>query len=266
MNQPSLSASALSDARLGLFRGSDFVIPTGRISNSAVIDKALWYFRDEVIAVPRAGLPVAGYTTGVTAMQDIVDWARSHNSGAPIDYPPLLWIAARDIVHGARLSSNGSRINGPGGDCAFGVVPKIPLNRSYYNEASVAFFAARSTTIRGHSDGERFIARTIWPNDFRLDFAAPVRRIEATPLALRALAREHPRGGAQSPFTATALWERDPDARDWTDKPVLAIVLNGAQGDDDEAHGGHFALTTGYVGRDGAIGDWIANNFYTLDS
>ncbi|HKE41230.1 MAG TPA: hypothetical protein VKG21_15430, partial [Casimicrobiaceae bacterium] len=47
---------------------------------------------------------------------------------------------------------------------------------------------------------------------------------------------------------------------------VLAIVLNGAQGDDDEAHGGHFALTTGYVGRDGAIGDWIANNFYTLDS
>jgi hypothetical protein len=266
VNQPSLSASALLDARLGLFRGNDFVISTGCISNSAVIDQALWYFRDEVIAVPRADLPVAGYTTRVTAMQDVVDWARSHNFSAPIDYPPLLWLAARDIVRGARLSSDGSRINGSGGDYAFGIVPKIALNRSYYNEASVAFFAARSTTIRGHRDGERFIARTIWPDDFRLDFAAPMRRIEATPLALRALVREQPRGGAQSAFSATALWERDPGGRDWTDKPVLAIVLNGAQGDDDEAHGGHFALTTGYVGGDGAIGDWLANNFYTLDS
>jgi len=266
VNQPLLSASTLSDARLGLFRGNDFVISTGCISNSAVIDQALWYFRDEVIAVPRAGLPVAGFASGVTAMQDVVDWARSHKFGAAIDYPPLLWLAAREMVRSARLSRDGSRITGAGGDYAFDVVPKIPLNRSYYNEASVAFFAGRSATIRGHCDGERFIARTIWPDDFRLDFAAPRRGIEATPLALRTLVREQPRGGAQSAFTATALWERDPGARDWTDKPVLAIVLNGAQGDDDEAHGGHFALTTGYVGCDGAIGDWLANNFYTLDS
>jgi hypothetical protein len=43
-------------------------------------------------------------------------------------------------------------------------------------------------------------------------------------------------------------------------------VLNGAQGDDDEAHGGHLALTTGRVGQNGAIGDWLANNFYALDT
>ena len=35
-------------------------------------------------------------------------------------------------------------------------------------------------------------------------------------------------------------------------------MLNGAQGDDDEAHGGHFALVTGRIGARGAIGDWIA--------
>ncbi len=43
-------------------------------------------------------------------------------------------------------------------------------------------------------------------------------------------------------------------------------MLNGAQGDDDEAHGGHFAMVTGRVGPGGAMGDWLADNFYTLDA
>ena len=43
-------------------------------------------------------------------------------------------------------------------------------------------------------------------------------------------------------------------------------MLNGAQGDDDEAHGGHFALATGALSPDGAIGDWLVDNFYALDS
>ena len=42
-------------------------------------------------------------------------------------------------------------------------------------------------------------------------------------------------------------------------------MVNGAQGDDDEAHGGHFALVTGRTQPDGAIGDWLVNNFYSLD-
>jgi hypothetical protein len=62
------------------------------------------------------------------------------------------------------------------------------------------------------------------------------------------------------------LWERTPGAaRRCVGKPVLAAMLNGAQGDDDEAHGGHFAIVTGRVGAGGAIDDWMANNFYTLD-
>ena len=47
---------------------------------------------------------------------------------------------------------------------------------------------------------------------------------------------------------------------------MLAFVVNGAQGDDDEAHAGHFAVVTGRIAEDGAIGDWIVNNFYTLDA
>jgi len=42
-------------------------------------------------------------------------------------------------------------------------------------------------------------------------------------------------------------------------------MVNGAQGDDDEAQAGHFAIVTGRVQADGQIGDWLVNNFYSLD-
>ena len=120
--------------------------------------------------------------------------------------------------------------------------------------------------MRGTTHGDTFTARTIWPEDFRLDTSAALQHVEASPAALRALVRAEPRGGAQSPFACTPLWERSPgSARRWENAPVLAVMLNGAQGDDDEAHGGHFALVTGHVGAGGAIGDWLANNFYSLD-
>ena len=266
--QPSFNPAG-PDGRFGLYEASDFVISTGatgRACHADVIEAALWYFRDEVIALPRAALPVAGFARGITAQQDAALWGRSHSFGAPIDYPSLIWVAAPETVRSARLGTDGSVIATSAGDCAFAVVPKIALNRSYYNEASVAFLAQRRLTLRGRHDDGRFTARTIWPEDFRLDPAAPTRSIAATPVALRSLVREEPGGGAQSGFAAMTLWERNPAMRDWRDKPVLGVLLNGAQGDDDEAHGGHFALVTGWVGHDGAIGDWLANNFYTLDS
>jgi hypothetical protein len=78
--------------------------------------------------------------------------------------------------------------------------------------------------------------------------------------------REEPNGGATSPFAAFELWRKPGTASDWRGRTVLAFVVNGAQGDDDEAHGGHFAIVTGRIADDGAIGDWLANNFYTLDA
>ena len=61
------------------------------------------------------------------------------------------------------------------------------------------------------------------------------------------------------------LWQRPGDTGAWVGKPVLGLMVNGAQGDDDEAHGGHFAIVTGRVQADGSIGDWLVNNFYSLD-
>lgn len=73
-------------------------------------------------------------------------------------------------------------------------------------------------------------------------------------------------GGAQSPFSARLLWERQPgQARTWAGKAVLGFILNGAQGDDDEAHGGHFAVVAGRFEPKGEMGDWMVNNFYDLD-
>ena len=77
--------------------------------------------------------------------------------------------------------------------------------------------------------------------------------------------RAEPRGGAQSPFAAMTLWQRDGVPSQWAGKTVLGLMVNGAQGDDDEAHGGHFALVTGRVQRDGSIGGWLVNNYYSLD-
>jgi hypothetical protein len=33
-------------------------------------------------------------------------------------------------------------------------------------------------------------------------------------------------------------------------------MLNGAQGGDDEAHGGHFAVVTGWQRQGGQFADW----------
>ena len=176
-------------------------------------------------------------------------------------------------MRGASLSPDGATLAAGAKRWSFALVPKIPLNRSYYNAASTAYLAPRTLTVRGSSRDGVFTARTLWPEDFRLDSSAPSQRVDATPEAVRALVRAEPRGGAQSPFAAITLWERSPgSARRWEGAPVLAVILNGAQGDDDEAHGGHFALVTGRVGDagtpggPGAINDWITNNFYTLDA
>ena len=78
--------------------------------------------------------------------------------------------------------------------------------------------------------------------------------------------REEPGGGAQSPYAAWTAWRNLRAPQDLSGRTVLAFMVNGAQGDDDEAHGGHFAIVTGRVATDGSIGDWLVNNFYTLDS
>ncbi len=261
-------AAANAGGALGLYDAQAFTLDIKGKGAAPASRQAAWYFRDETVAVPRAGLPRSGFESGVHAFDDVAHWAAARRAGAPIDYPPLVWVAAPQVVRNARLDSDGRQLLTADGALAWRYVERIKLNRSYADASSAAFFAPHDLTLRGTLTPQGFVARSIWPQDFRLGpDAAPARTMaagDAAP-AMRGLMREMPRGGAQSPYAASTIWRRTGSSEAWAGKPVLGLMVNGAQGDDDEAHGGHFAIVTGRVQADGAIGDWLVNNFYSLD-
>jgi len=268
---PEISAVAAGRS-VGLYDAQSFRLTTGPCRDCPAPRQALWYFERETIAVPLPGSPVATFTPGVRAADDIRAWAAARKPAAPLDYPPLVWVAAPQVAAGARLTPDATaltfanRVTVP-----FRLTPKIPLNRSWFDGSSANFFAQRTIKVRGTLREDGIVARTLWPEDFRLDPAPPRHELAGSqpPVeALRALVRAEPRADGQSPFAAHALWQRDRAAAGPAFPPgraVIGIMVNGAQGDDDEAHGGHFALVTGRTQADGAIGDWLVNNFYSLD-
>jgi len=261
---PGAIRNALDATRLGLYDGAQFRLVDGACTDCETIPQALWYFKGEMLAVPKSG--AAGFTREHTAQDDVREWAKSHPDGDG-GRPPLVWIGSPQIVHAARLADGGRALIGSDGSrLEFSLTKKIASNRSYYDDSSRRYFADRRVKMRGRVEADRFVARTIWPEDYSLDFS----RLPVQPLGAGETLVELVRaadGGARSPFAARVLWQRDSKAaRDWTGKAVFAVMLNGAQGDDDEAHGGHFAIVTGVFGPGGEWGDWLVHNFYPLDS
>src|SRR5512145_1876591 len=88
----------------GLFDPRDFRLTDGRDDTASATAAARWYFEREVIAVPRERLPVAGFARRTRPLADIERWARERDERAPPDYPPLVWVAAPEVVHGARIA------------------------------------------------------------------------------------------------------------------------------------------------------------------
>lgn len=254
---------------LGLYRAADFTITTGAAPGAASLSQALWYFRRETIAVPVPGIPAAGFGRGAMATGDLRGSLASCSDSPTLDFPPLVWVAEPSVVVHADIARDGASLATANGVLPLRLVPKIALNRAWFNDASAAFFARRVVKVRGHRDGGTLVVRTLWPEDFRfagIERAVPLPAAASPALALRALLRTLPAGGARSPYAVSTLWCRPGcDAR-LAGRAALGFILNGAQGDDDEAQGGHFALVTGRVAEDGAIGDWLVNNFYALDS
>jgi hypothetical protein len=262
--------SATAAGSVGLYPSADFAVGAGRSNPRPPLRQAAWYFRDEIVGVPRAGLPVAGFAKGVHTFDDLASWSAARPDTVPIDYPTLVWIAAPLQLRDARIvGAEDELVATPQATLPWKPTPKIALNRSFADASSLSFFAKRELSLRGEMRDGSFVARTVWPQDFRLGPQAPLVRSlsadESAADALRVLMREEPQGGAQSPFAAMTLWQRPGARADWTGRPVIGLMVNGAQGDDDEAHGGHFAIVTGRVQADGAIGDWLVNNFYSLD-
>ncbi|PKO33109.1 MAG: hypothetical protein CVU34_15145 [Betaproteobacteria bacterium HGW-Betaproteobacteria-7] len=249
----------------GLYPASHFVVTSGRCADCNSLPQALWYFRDETIAVPAPGMPLAGFTPELSLAADLAAWRRQTAIGADAAYPPLIWLGAPEVLRHAGLSADGSQLLGADRARETRLAPRLPLNRSWFDASSLDFFQGKRLKLRGwHEDGA-FVARTFWPEAFALPEQAPALALAAEPAALRAWIRERPQGGAREPFSVESVWRRPGSNGVQPGQPVLGLMLNGAQGDDDEAHSGHFALMTGCVGEGGAIDDWLVNNFYSLD-
>ena len=250
----------------GLLPSDNFLITSGCCSEGAALRQAMWYFRDETIAIPKPGMPLAGFSPELTMVQDLAVWAGANRPGGEAEYPPLVWIGSPLVERDAVLDPGGRRLTTAHGEVALELVPKLPLNGSWFDASSIAFCCGRPLKTRGNQIGDTFVARTFWPQDFRLSEAPESLPLAADPAAIRDWVRAQPQGGARSPFAVESVWRRPNAEPIQAGQPLIGLMLNGAQGDDDEAHGGHFALMTGKVGQAGALDDLLVNNFYTLDS
>ncbi|MBL8484265.1 MAG: hypothetical protein JNJ60_18860, partial [Rhodocyclaceae bacterium] len=266
-----LGSDPLEDGPAGLHATRGLQMVSGPCLECASIPQALWYFKDDLVAAPMAGTPVAGVTPGMPAQADLAAYLAGAPDGASAAAAPLIWLGSPEVVASARLAPDGRYLRVPGGShAAFATVAKIPSNRSYFDSSSLDFFVRRPLRLRGETltsdEGQaQFVARTLWPLDFVITPDAPLQALDGQE-SFRALVSAN-RGGATAPFSSRLIWTREPGGtRDWHDKAVLAVMLNGAQGDDDEAHGGHFAIATGRFRSDGDWSRWLVYNFYNLNS
>ena len=211
-------AAATAQGWFGLYPSDHFRLTDGRCSDCPPIPAARWYFERETIAVPLSRYPVAGYTPGVSTFDDVRAWRAARSADAPIDYPPLIWVAAPQVVRGAQLSPDGTSLAVGPRRIAIELTAKIPLNRSYYDRSSAQFFGAHRLSVRGaRRADETFVVRTIWPEDWRLREAPAARALGDAPPAeaLRAWMRAEPNGGARSPCAAFTVWQKKDVPSDW---------------------------------------------------
>lgn len=226
---------------LGPYGEDEFELTTGR---TCLVCKApqegKWYFMDEVIATPKSGRAA------------------------------LIWIGSKEMYEGVKISADGKLATLKDGTIVpFDVVKKIDSNTSFYDASSVNYFSGRSVRVRGElieKDGVKtLVARTIWPEDWRVDTAHMKEGDAKNASDIDALVAAD-KGGAKAPFETTLLWKREGVSGSFDGKPVMGFMLNGAQGDDDEALAGHSSLFTGRMGPGGSMADWLFDNFYDMNT
>ncbi|SHH61521.1 hypothetical protein [Massilia sp. CF038] len=261
---------ALQDQALGLLAADSFRLANGKCTDCPTLKQGLWYFEDDLLAVPKASQALSGYATQPDTVGAVRAWAASSDTAA-LAHPGLVWIGSPQLFDDVAIEVDGKSVRTKdGASTRLLLVPKIASNLSYWNGATTDFFGQRPVRMRGSLrdiDGApAFVARTVWPKDFALERGTAPAQPLAQDESLTTFVRKEG-GGATSAYSTRVLWERTPGKGSaWAGQPALGIMLNGAQGDDDEAYGGHFAIATGKVGQEGEWSDWIVNNFYNLDS
>lgn len=247
---------------LGLYPTDRFA-ELGACPTCEATRQARFYFFGDYAVAPRNG--AVSFDGKLRAFEDLEQWTRTRQGVPSGELPSLVWVGSPHVIEGT-LSEDGKVLTlDNGANVEFSLIRKIRTNLSYYDESSARFFANRRVVARGTLSDGTFVARTLWPADYalgHLEKADPMLPGEEVVSLVKS-----ERGGARSPFAARVLWQRAPgQPLDVAGKPVLAFILNGAQGDDDESHGGHFAVATGVFGPNGEWNQWLVNNFYNLGS
>ncbi|MFY9721690.1 MAG: hypothetical protein WAJ82_04060, partial [Azonexus sp.] len=78
----------------GLFPANQFVVTSGGCRDCTALPQALWYFRGETIAVPKPGVPLAGFEPALPVREDLAAWAKVSAINGAIEFPPLIWLGA----------------------------------------------------------------------------------------------------------------------------------------------------------------------------
>lgn len=199
-------------------------------------------------------------------MHDVRRWSETHSIRAPRERPPLVWVADADRLRNALLAGDAQSFTLGAAAWPLRLAPRLPTNSAWFDASSAVFFSATGrTSLRGRWDQSAFVASALWPEAWRLGPSPPapiaLPPAQRAGLALRQLMR---RELPDPDFTTATLWQRAPGAG-WHGKAIVAFIVNGAQGDDDEAHGGHFSIATGCIAEDGDLGEWLVDSFYSLD-
>lgn len=170
----------------------------------------------------------------------------------------FIWQKGDAVINGT-LAEDGKSILTENKIYQFKPTEKIPTNLSYYNEKSVKFFAKKQVIVKGDIKKDTLIADSIWPTEYSFNNnLTPVQN----PVSVKQLVQNE----KINSFEPQLLWSKDNKPVSLQNKPVVAFILNGAQGDDDEAHGGHFAIATGNIDKNGQFNNLLVNNFYGINS
>lgn len=255
----SFACSEPGSSQLGLYAQNQFQTVSGVCPSCKALPQALWYFRHETFALPHSNALMTHFDATKRGVDDT-------QGLTPEALPALVWTGASQHWSGLTLNAEATTVTSAEGErFGFKLVPKIASNRSYWNASTSHFFNQSPLAIRGELEKQTLVARTVWPQAFKLDLTADTQPLQAGE-SLQSLV-QFAHGGARSPYQSRLLWEKSPGlGQQSSGKAALGVLLNGAQGDDDEAHGGHFALATGRVGADGDYDTWLVNNYYNLAS
>lgn len=247
-------------ALLGPYPADDFRITNGQCGDCPAPRQGLWYFQQDAIAVPLGGKPLSGFNKTVS----LTDEAKAALAARQPNLPSLILLGGPDLLPAAQFAPGYTVKNGDS-SAKWRLTAKLASNRSWYDSHSAAFFGTQPLKLRGtwKNDQQLFEVRSMWPRGFAINENQPLQALGKDETVQGLIQADQ--GGARQPFSSRLLWRKNAQPQPMTGKAALGIMLNGAQGDDDEAHGGHVAIATGRMGSQGDISDLLISNFYSLD-